>query len=199
MAGGKGSNYSHGGFNSDSEFGRLLPVDEGAMAELSNRASKLADPGDSSEEVSITLSLLKFIIAKEYYAIDIGCVTGCHPLTELTPIPCVPDFVKGILRVRGRIVSAIDLRQFFGLPPKGITDLKKVIIISNEQMEVGILADAALGVSAVALDDLQPSNGSLTAIDDIFLRGVTRERLIVINADSLLSHEALVVNDQVNL
>jgi purine-binding chemotaxis protein CheW len=190
---------SQGSEAARTETSFILPRNAVEREILAGRAAKLADPGSSSDEISVTISCLRFIIAKENYAIDMNRVTGAHPLVELTRIPCAPAFVKGILRVRGRIVSAIDLREFFGLPSVGITDLKKVIILSNEGMEVGILVDAVTGAAEIPLDDLQPANGSLTAINDLFLRGITRDRMVVINAEALLSHESLLVNEEVAL
>lgn len=184
---------------SDPRDHMISPQDPIALEILAQRAKELSDPGEAHEDISVTITCLKFIIAKENYAIDLNRVTGVHALTELTPIPCAPEFVKGVVRVRGRIVSAIDLRLFFGLPRKGITDLSKLVIVENQALEVGILADQTIGAIELALDDMQPANVSLTAIEPYFLRGVTRERMAIIHADALLSHERLIVNDEMNV
>ncbi len=177
----------------------ISPQDPIAGEILVKRAKALADPGESIEDISVTITCLRFSIAKENYAIDLNRVTGVHALTELTPIPCAPEFVKGVVRVRGRIVSAMDLRMFFGLPRKGISDLSKLVIVENDAIEVGILVDQARGAIELALDDMQPATASLTAIEPYFLRGVTRERMAIIHADALLSHERLIVNDEANV
>jgi len=70
----------------------------------------------------------------------------------------------------GQILSVIDIKKFFGLPEKGLTDLNKVIVVRTQQMELGILADAVLGVRAIGLSDLQNSLPTLTGIRAEYLR-----------------------------
>jgi purine-binding chemotaxis protein CheW len=98
--------------------------------------------------------------------------------------------------VRGQIVSVIDIKKFFDLPEKGLTDLNKVVILRNGTMEFGILADVILGMRRVALRDIQASLPTLTGIREQYLKGVTRERLVILDADKLLADKNIVVHEE---
>jgi len=142
------------------------------------------------------IDVVEFSLATETYAIESSWVREVHPLKELTPVPCTPDFVLGIINVHGRIVSVIDLKKFFGLPEKGLTSLNKVVIISNSKMEFGILADAVLGAISILKTSIQPALLSLSGIKADYLMGVTPE-LVVLDAGKILSDNNIVVHEEV--
>lgn len=91
-----------------------------------------------------------------------------YPIKELTPLPCTPSFVLGIINVRGQILTVIDLRRFFDLPIKGLTDLNKVIVIEHHEGELGVLADAILGVRSLCSSEIRPAPSTLTGVREIF-------------------------------
>jgi purine-binding chemotaxis protein CheW len=119
-------------------------------------------------------------------------------LKELTPVPCTPPFVLGIINLRGEIHTVVDLKKFFDLPDKGITELNKIIIIHHEDMQLGILADAIRGVRHILLHDLDPAMPTLTGIRADYLRGVTRDRLVVLDAARILSDQRILVAEEVS-
>ncbi len=144
-----------------------------------------------------TVEVVEFLLANERYGIESGYVREVYPLKDYTPLPCTPAFVLGLVNVRGRVVSVVDIRKFFELPEKGISDLNKVIIIHGGSMEFGILADSILGVRNIATTDIQPPLPTLTGIREEFLRGITTERLAVLDAQKLLAHKNIVVHEEV--
>ncbi len=118
-------------------------------------------------------------------------------LKDLTPLPGIPRFVIGIMNVRGKTLSVIDLKKFFDLPQRGLGDLNKVIILSSGGMEFGILADTILGVREIRSSDLRLSLPTLTGIREDYLKGVTGDRLVVLDAERILSDKRIVVNESV--
>jgi len=163
---------------------------------LKARAVALArEPEEQAEEERI--ELVEFLLAAERYGIESSYVREVYPLRQFTPLPCTPPFVLGIVNVRGQIVSVIDIKRVFDLPERGLTELNKVIIIRDDLMEFGILADSILGVRPVSLKDIQPSLPTLTGIRQEYLRGVTSGRIVILDARKLLSERALVVNAEV--
>ena len=112
-------------------------------------------------------------------------------------MPCTPPFVLGIINVRGQILSVIDLKKFFDLPEKGLTDLNKVIIVKGDSMQLGILADVILGYRTISLQDVQSPLPTLTGIREEYLRGVTSERLVVLDVGSILSDKNIVIHEEV--
>jgi purine-binding chemotaxis protein CheW len=99
--------------------------------------------------------------------------------------------------VRGQILSVIDLKKFFDLPEKGLTDLNQVIVVQGDTMAFGILADAILGVRSIPLESIQPSLPTLTGIRAAHLKGVTSERLVILDATKLLADPTLIVFEEV--
>ncbi|MCK9259596.1 MAG: chemotaxis protein CheW [Azoarcus sp.] len=136
---------------------------------------------------------LEFTLAREHYAIDTTWVREVYPLREFTPLPGTPSFVLGIIHVRGRVVSVLDLKRFFDLAPIGLSDLNKVIVLANETMEFGILADSIVGVRRLLRAEVQESLPTLTGIRADYLLGITGRREVVLDARKLLSDPAIVV------
>ncbi|MBV8781854.1 MAG: chemotaxis protein CheW, partial [Phycisphaerae bacterium] len=136
-------------------------------------------------------------LASERYAVESTSVREVFPIKDLTPLPCAPSFVLGIINVRGQILPVIDLRRFFDLPIKGLTELNKVIILQSSQIQLGLLADAVLGVRRVPLADIQSALPTLDGVRSEFLRGITRDRMVILDAPLLLADERIVINEEV--
>jgi purine-binding chemotaxis protein CheW len=177
---------------------RLAPGPDQMQAILRARAQLLAREPEDNEKPAPSLEIVEFLLAYEHYGIESKHIREIHALRDLTPLPCTPPFVLGLINVRGQILSIIDVKKFFELPEKGLTDLSRVIIIRTEQMEIGILADSILGLQSLALENLQPSLPTLTGIRAEYLKGVTKDALVVLNVEKILSDRNLIVNDEVS-
>jgi len=173
------------------------PTAEETKRVLEERAKALAREPARAEAADEWIEIVEFTLAHERYAIASEHVREVYPLEELTPLPCTPTFVLGIVNLRGEILSIIDIKEFFDLPKKGLTDLNKVIVLESEDMMFGIVADAIGGVRRILRTDIQPSLPTLTGIREDYLQGVTAERIVVLDAGKLLSDEKLIVNEQV--
>ena len=121
---------------------------------------------------------------------------GQRELTNNSTNPPVGAREPGIINLRGEIRTVIDLKRFFDLPDAGITELNKVILIRTGEMELGILADAILGVSRIPLAELQPAPPTFTAVRADYLRGITSSRLVVLDAARILSDPRILVDDK---
>ncbi len=173
----------------------FAPGPEESKRILKARADLLArQPGE--EHAGDTLEIVEFMLADERYGLESNFVSEVYPLKDYTPRPCTPPFVLGLLNVRGRIISVIDIKKFFDMPEKGISDLNKVIIINDYNMEFGILADSILGVQEIALRDIQPPLPTLTGIREEYLMGVTRERTAILDARKLLADKKIIVHEE---
>ena len=164
---------------------------------LTERAQSLARAPAKAAAGDQFIEVIEFVLAFESYAIETRYVREVEPLDHLTPLPGTPAFVLGIVNVRGEILSVIDLRKFFELPEKGLTDLNKVIVLESENMVFGVLADGVAGVRQVPVADIQPSLPTLTGIREAYLRGVTPGRMVILDAEKLLTDESIVVEERV--
>jgi len=165
---------------------------------LRARAQALARPSSSAPAPSTMLELLEFRLASERYALEIRHVQDVHPLRDLTPLPCTPPFVLGIVNLRGRILPVFDLKKFFDLPEQGLTDLHRIILVRGNDLELGLLADVIVGVRSVAVDSLQPSPPTFTGIRAGYLKGIGEERLVVLDLDRILSDPKIIVHEEVD-
>jgi purine-binding chemotaxis protein CheW len=164
---------------------------------LKSRADELAVELNEQEAVGNLIEVLEFILASEHYGIETNMISEVYPMKEYTPVPGTPDFVMGLINIRGRIVSVNDIRRFFDLPVKGLSDLNRVIVVQTPRMELGILADRIVGVRTVQADALQTSLPTLTGIRAEYLRGIALDGLIVLDVEKMVMDTQLVVNEEV--
>jgi purine-binding chemotaxis protein CheW len=170
----------------------------GARQILKTRAAALARPLPSHEQAVGELTVIEFALARERYAIPATAVHEVYPLKDLTPLPCTPAFVLGMINWRGQILPVIDIKKFFDMPEQGLTDLHKVIIVRSEEMELGILADEIVGVRAIPLDAIQSSLPTLAGIREEYLIGVTAERLVILDVARILSDRRIIVDEEID-
>lgn len=175
------------------------PTPEQQSKILKARAKALALEPAMKETAEGYLQVIEFSLAYERYAIESAYVREVYPLKEFTPVPCTPPFVFGMINVRGRILSVIDIKKLFDLPEKGLGDLNKVIIVHKDEKEFGILADSIAGVLSIPVSDIQPSLPTLTGIRAEYLKGVTEERLVVLDAAKILIDKNITVHEKVAL
>jgi purine-binding chemotaxis protein CheW len=164
---------------------------------LKARAQALAQEPSEAETAGGYIEVLEFLLAYERYGIEMSWVRETLPLRDITPVPCTPTFVLGLINVRGQILSVIDIKRFFDLPEKGLTDLNKVIVVHGEGMVFGILADDICGVRAIPVAELQPSLPTLTGVREEYLKGVTKERTVVLDGEKLLSDRKIIVHEEI--
>src|SRR5664279_5629709 len=108
---------------------------------LKARAIEMAKEPELKKGFSPIVQLIAFSLGAETYGLESAYIREVYPLKDFTPLPGVPAFILGIINVRGQIMPVVDLKKLFNLPEQGITELNKVIILHDDQMEFGILAD----------------------------------------------------------
>lgn len=174
-----------------------LPSPDDQQRLLHERAQALARAPEDPVAPGELIEIAEFKLAAERYGFPLSAVRSVSALKELTPLPCVPRFVCGIVNLRGKIRTVIDLKRFFDLPEKGITEANMIMLLEHQGVQLGILADAVLGVRTLASTDLQLALPTLTGRRSDYLLGVTADRLIVLDAGRLLTDKRITVDEQV--
>lgn len=164
---------------------------------LRARAQALARPPALAEGAGGRVEVVEFLLAGERYGFATAQVREVYPLKELTPLPCVPPWVAGIVNVRGQIVAVADLKALLDLPGTALSDQSRVIILQRKHQQLGVLADVVPGVRSLSAGELQPSLPTLTGVRAEFLHGVTADRLVVLDAEKLLSSARMQVREEV--
>lgn len=162
---------------------------------LRERAEAISKPIQWGDKEGTDKIVLEFQLAKERYALNALYVKEVRLINEMTPLPCTPDFVLGVINLRGDILSVIDLKYFFNLPPSGITNLNRVIVVQHEGLEVGILADDIYNERVIYLEELQDDVSSITQENAEFIAGIESDGLIVLDIKTILSSDKIVVDE----
>jgi len=164
---------------------------------LKQRAALYAKSPKKEEDRGVETDGLEFLLTDERYIIDATYVVEVIPLKELTPLPCSPSFILGIINVRGKILSVINLKPILNLPEKGITNLNRVILLKREDIELGILVDEILGKVSVFPEQLKTNIPTIKGEQKEYLAGVTDDRAIVFNIGKFLAWNGLIVDEEV--
>ncbi len=164
---------------------------------LHERAVQLAREISVETMPDVALETVDFLLAGEMFGVEVAHVREILPLRDVTRLPCTPTFVIGVINLRGKILSVIDVRKFYALPDSGITDLNKVIILGDQEMEFGILADRILGVRQTPLHEIQAGLPTLHGVRQDSLKGITNQRVAILDAQKLLRDQRILVNEKV--
>lgn len=160
---------------------------------LRRRARELAKTPETEVGGARLMEILEFSLGPERYAFETSFVREVFPLTEITPLPGVPPYILGVVNVRGRILSVMDIRRLLEFGNVGLTNLNKAIILHNGDMELAVLADEVAGVYAIDGDEGQRALATLSGRREEYLKGVTQDRVVVLDAEKLLASEDLLV------
>ncbi len=162
---------------------------------LKARADVLAREPEEAEDRDFT-EIVEFQLASEVYGIESRYVSEVYPVRDYTPLPGAPPFVFGLVNVRGRIISVVDIKKFFDMPDRGLSELNKVIIIRDDAMEFAILADSIVGVRVLRTDEIESPLPTLTGIRAEFLIGVTAQGLVILDGRKLLTDKHIIVHEE---
>lgn len=174
----------------------FTPSPEEKKMILRARAKILAQVPKNKESIEMHLKILGFLLNGEKYAVESVFIREVCQLKELTPLPCTPPFVLGIINIRGQILSVVDINKFFGIPGKGSNVINKTIVVHTDEMEFAVPAETITGVSYIPQDKIQPLPPTLTNIRTEYLKGMTREQFIVLDMARILSDKRIVVNEE---
>jgi purine-binding chemotaxis protein CheW len=176
---------------------KAVPADK-VKAILEERARALTKSTDMQTGETQHVQLVVFSLANETYGIATDYVREVQPLRQVSPVPCTPEFVVGVINIRGSIYSVIDIRSFFGVQKQDLTDATKVILVNAAGLEVGILADDVTGAMNIPLAEIKAALAAQAAAKDEYVQGVTKDMLILVNLEALLRDERIIVHQEVS-
>jgi len=166
---------------------------ERILRERARVLSRTPEPEEDGER----LLVLEFLLAHEHYASEVRYIREVYPMRSLCPVPCTPPFILGVVNIRGQILSVVDIKRLFDLPEKGITNLNRILVVQSGATLFGLLADEVAGIREVPVRDLEPSLTTFSGLRKQYIRGITDERLIVIDMATMLSDRRLVIHEEV--
>lgn len=145
-----------------------------------------------TETADVILQWVTFKLQEETYGINVMQVQEVLRYTEIAPVPGSPDYVLGIINLRGNVVTVIDTRSRFGLEPADVTDNSRIVIIEAEKQVIGILVDSVAEVVYLKASEIDTAPNVGTDESARFIQGVSNregELLILVDLNKLLSDE----------
>jgi len=168
-----------------------------AQGILAERARLLARPPEKKTASGETLEVMTFHLGTEYIGIPTEGVHEIQPLSahNWSRVPCAPDFIVGIVNLRSRIYSIMDLTVFWGLPSRPPSDNAHILLVKGgrQKMELTLLTDDLDKVCHLRIDDLNPTPPTVSAKVQSHVRGVTADMMMVLDLESLLSDPNIIV------
>ena len=132
--------------------------------------------------VEQTEHLATFFLDREEYGVDVRLVQEIRRVTEITQVPRAPEFIKGVINLRGRIIPVIDLKKKLGLGEVGVTKLSRIVVVTLKGRLLGLLVDGASQVLKVPVSLIEPAPEEVVQKGGDYLRGVAKleGRLIIL-------------------
>jgi purine-binding chemotaxis protein CheW len=138
-----------------------------------------------------------FELGTEHFGVEIARVESIIKMQPITQLPHVPEFVEGVTNLRGKVLPVIDLRKRFGLPSQEADKNSRIIVVSLEQTEVGMIVDQVSEVLTVPEGAVEPAPAIATTVDSAFITGIAKldQRLVIL----LDLHRILTTEEKLSL
>lgn len=149
------------------------------------------------EEVEGDLELIQlvtFSIGEEEFGVNILQVQEIIRTMEITKVPRAPDFVEGVINLRGKVIPIVDMRSRFGLESKEHDKYTRIIVIETDMIIVGFVVDSVSEVLRIPAHSVQPPPPVLAGMDSEYIDGVGKlddRLLILLDLDSLLDYDEM--------
>ena len=135
---------------------------------------------------------LTFVLSNEEYGIEILKVREIIGVIGITPVPQTPDYLKGVINLRGKVIPIIDLRLKFSLPEEGYTQETCIIVVEVNNAQIGVVVDKVFEVIDIKRQDLEETPQFGQEMDTNFIMGLgkVKEKIIILlDIDKVLSPE----------
>jgi purine-binding chemotaxis protein CheW len=129
---------------------------------------------------SLAGKYLTFILGDETYGLEILKVQEIIGMQEITKVPRTPDYVKGVINLRGKVIPVVDLRRKFGMQEIETTRKTCIIVVqvarNENSVTMGIVVDEVSEVLEIAADEIEPSPAFGTNVDTVFILGMAKTK-----------------------
>ncbi len=137
---------------------------------------------------------LTFVLGKEEYGIEILSVREIIGLMDITIVPQTPDYMKGVINLRGKVIPVIDLRMKFSMQEEAHTQETCVIVVEVNGTSIGIIVDSVSEVSDISGGEIENAPKFGNGIDTSFIMGLGKVKdqiIILLDIDAVLSTDEL--------
>jgi purine-binding chemotaxis protein CheW len=126
--------------------------------------------------------LVVFDLAHEHYGVDISTVREIIRMQEITRVPQTPDFVEGLINLRGKVIPVVDLRKRFCLAVTEESKENRIVVIDIGGHDIGVVVDAVTEVLRIPAGCVEPPSSIITTVESEYLVGIAKlsSRLIIL-------------------
>ena len=135
-------------------------------------SEEFVEPQQVDETLS-TRRIISFILDKEIFGVEMGEVAEIMEMTPIMPIPNVPEFVLGLINLRGTIVPVVDLRTLFQMSCGPLTSHSRIVIMKHDNLLIGVIVDSMWESLRLSQDLFQPPPHSLAKIDAQYFKDIS--------------------------
>jgi purine-binding chemotaxis protein CheW len=161
----------------------LPTVVEPEAAPRAHNISFFAAPvREERKAVEATEHLATFFLGREEYGVDVKLVQEIIRVSEITQVPRAPEFIKGVINLRGRIIPVVDLKRKLRLGDVEVLRQSRIVVVKIKERLIGLLVDGASQVLKVPVSTIEAAPDEVTEIDATAIRGVAKltGRLIIL-------------------
>ena len=152
------------------------------------------------DDEDIDNKYLMFKLGNEEYGIDIKRITAIEELPQITIIPDMPNFVKGVINLRGKVIPAVDLRLRFGIEEREYDDRTCIVIVSINESTIGLIVDIVSEVHEIGKDDIgDPPSFKNASGKEQYIAGLAKkgdEVKIILDVNKIISNEDKAIFEQ---
>jgi purine-binding chemotaxis protein CheW len=129
-----------------------------------------------------TIQVVSFKLGSEEYGVDIAQVQEINRMVAITHVPRAPQFMEGVINLRGQLIPIIDLRTRFGMPRTEHTKNTRIVVTEIGAKRVGMVVDSVSEVLRLPVDQIEAAPDMITGVDTEYIRGVGKieDRLIIL-------------------
>ncbi|MBW1688988.1 MAG: chemotaxis protein CheW [Deltaproteobacteria bacterium] len=147
---------------------------------------------DEQKAVEATEHVATFFLSKEEYGVDVRLVQEIIRVTDITQVPRAPEFIKGVINLRGRIIPVVDLKRKLGLGEVVTSRQIRIVVVEVRDRLIGLLVDGASQVLKLPVSSIEPAPEEVVAVDEHHIRGVAKleaRLIILLDLHRVLAHE----------
>jgi purine-binding chemotaxis protein CheW len=146
-----------------------------------------------AEHNDAEVQLVVFELGGERFGVEIERVHEIIRRPDVTQVPRAPEFVEGVINLRGRIVPVVSLRNRFGFPPREATRSTRVVVVEVGGATIGMVVDAVAEVARVSEAAIEPPAAIVSSLNNEFLRGIAKrsdDLIVLLDLERVLGAEA---------
>src|SRR5450759_1747415 len=140
------------------------------------------------------LQLVTFNLANEEFGVAITRVQEINRMMDITKIPNAPEFIEGVVNLRGKIVPVVDLRKKLGFPEKEHDKSTRIMVVEVNGMVLGFIVDSVSEVLRIPESTIEPPPSLVGGVESDYLNGVGKlddRLLLLINLEKVIKSDQL--------